>query len=300
MRRLLLPTLIFALLFPLPAFAQPSEEDLVEAQRLYEQAVQLYKDKQYAEAAGSLEKAYEYDPNPTLAYNIGKSYEDFGELENAKKWYRIALSYEDLEESEVRKAVKAIERIENIEAKQPDELSEATLQLTSDPVGAIVYLGDKPLGVTPLEHVTEPGVFTIRVEADGYETYTKEVDASRGGNVQLHAVLGQPSLLTWVYVTGGIAVLGAGAGIAGDMLALSAEEDALKNRNDDALREDAKDTGKAMQGLAIAGYTLAGVAATTAVVLLIIELTGTETVSGDYESLGFGITPGGASFTLRW
>jgi hypothetical protein len=56
--------------------------------------------------------------------------------------------------------------------------TEITLSLTSEPPGAMVYLGVDPLGETPLEKTVDPGTYTIRVEKEGYEPFEETVDVS--------------------------------------------------------------------------------------------------------------------------
>jgi len=87
------------------------EQRKAKAETLYDEAVKLYDEGKVVESAQTLERAYDYDPNTVLAYNIGKAYDDAADLEKAGLWYALALESEDLGETERRKATKAMERI---------------------------------------------------------------------------------------------------------------------------------------------------------------------------------------------
>src|SRR5690606_9857461 len=126
-----------------PANKQVTAADRARALELYDEAVVLYQEGKLVDSAVKLEEAYVLDPNPVLAYNIGKAYDDAARFKPAKKWYRTALAGE-LEEEERRKAAKALERIEKTEeelAAKVEELppTDARLQVSSNADDARVY-----------------------------------------------------------------------------------------------------------------------------------------------------------------
>lgn len=55
-----------------------------------------------------------------------------------------------------------------------------TLNLTSSPSGAQVFIDDRPLGVTPLVAATTPGEHLVRIEYPGYLTYLGPVTVAPG------------------------------------------------------------------------------------------------------------------------
>ena len=61
----------------------PSEADALSAE-----AVQAFKAKDYDTAIAKFERAYEVDPQPNYKFNIGRVYEEKGDLENAVKYYQ--------------------------------------------------------------------------------------------------------------------------------------------------------------------------------------------------------------------
>ena len=291
-----------------PALAQ-SEADKNAAMTLYNEAVEFYKAGDLVGSAHTLEEAYGLDPNPVLAYNIGKAYDDAGQFKDAKKWYRTALSAADLEGEERKRAAKALERIEATEEElraEVDKLkpTEARLGVSSNPSGATVYLDGVTAGETPFARVLEPGTYTVRVEASGYEDHSEMVELAAGETLNVSASLKHPGTMTWVYVSGGVAALGLGAGLTGDLLALDAFDDAEAARDDVERMEDLKSSGENMRILAVAGYGLAGIALVTGTVLFFLDDGDTEE-SPSYESLSgvhvdYGVGIGGATLKVTW
>ena len=81
------------------ALAAPSEEapaeeapavsdvDKSEAEKLSEEAVGKFQAKDYDGAAALFDQAYELDPQPNYLFNIGRVYEEAGNLEKAVEYY---------------------------------------------------------------------------------------------------------------------------------------------------------------------------------------------------------------------
>lgn len=84
-----------------------------QAERLYAEAMILYKAGNYAAAAEKFESAYAYYPEPSLLYNLAKSYEGAGDVERALDRYR---RYSDHPNSTAKLRVKASERIRLLES----------------------------------------------------------------------------------------------------------------------------------------------------------------------------------------
>ena len=61
------------------AQAQASAKD--RALRLFEQSAEAYEAGELEKAAELLERAYALDPDPTLLYNLARTYEGLGKLE---------------------------------------------------------------------------------------------------------------------------------------------------------------------------------------------------------------------------
>ena len=69
------------------------------------------------------------------------------------------------------------------------EESTGILRVTSDPAGATVYLGVKPVGKTPLSYYAPTGVHTVRVLRDGSEPYVRRITIREDQTTQMTAKL---------------------------------------------------------------------------------------------------------------
>lgn len=100
---LVLPSLVFA--------ANP------KAAALAKEGDRYYKDGKYKEAAESLRKAYEIDPNPTLLYNRARALDQAGELKASLAAYREFVGLEGASSDLVKKANLAMDRLRGLVAK---------------------------------------------------------------------------------------------------------------------------------------------------------------------------------------
>jgi WD40 repeat protein len=77
-----------------------------------------------------------------------------------------------------------------VPADAPADLSTGSIEVTSDPAGAAVYIDDEPAGFTPvtIAGITE-GEHTITLEAPGYASWTQEVVVVTDETVTLDAEL---------------------------------------------------------------------------------------------------------------
>ncbi len=103
--------------------AAPAEEaeptpDPEKAVTFYDAAMAAMAEERYGAAAAAFEKAYEYDPDPVLVWNIGYAREKNGELGLAKAHYTDFLAHEEVP-GKLRK--KAHERVLAIEKQLREE-----------------------------------------------------------------------------------------------------------------------------------------------------------------------------------
>ncbi|HEX7022558.1 MAG TPA: DUF4384 domain-containing protein [Trueperaceae bacterium] len=70
-------------------------------------------------------------------------------------------------------------------AASAPEPSFGTLQVSSDPSGATVYVDDQFAGSTPLTYGTTAGTHTVRLELPGYDSFQTQVSISGGQTVNL-------------------------------------------------------------------------------------------------------------------
>lgn len=90
----------------------------------------------------------------------------------------------------------------------------ATLRVTSNVTGALVYVDDRDLGPAPVDVLRPPGAYTVRVSKDGYETYEAKVSVNAGEESKLGARLNEehiPITKRWWFWTGAAAVVAGGA-----------------------------------------------------------------------------------------
>lgn len=103
--------------------ATEAEKD--EASALSDQAISKFKAKDYDGAVELFQKAYDIDPQPNYLFNIGRVYEEAGNLENAVEFYARFVKQPgvDLDSRGVAldrlKVLRAI--VEETEEKQPKE-----------------------------------------------------------------------------------------------------------------------------------------------------------------------------------
>ena len=64
-----------------------TEEEKTEAEQLSEQAIEKFQAKDYTGAVALFEQAYSIDPQPNYLFNIGRVYEEAGDLEKAVEYY---------------------------------------------------------------------------------------------------------------------------------------------------------------------------------------------------------------------
>jgi tetratricopeptide (TPR) repeat protein len=84
---------------------------------LIKEGDRLYKENKYREAAEALKKAYDLEPAGVLLYNIGRAYDQAGELKIALDYYRQFVGQEGSDPTLVKKANLAMDRLRTLVAK---------------------------------------------------------------------------------------------------------------------------------------------------------------------------------------
>jgi tetratricopeptide (TPR) repeat protein len=90
LKPVLAPLIVAALLAWSPAraaAAAPDQADIAEAGRLNQEAIALYRDQRFLEAASKFQAAYELAGAPNVLYNLARSYHQGGKLSEAKRFY---------------------------------------------------------------------------------------------------------------------------------------------------------------------------------------------------------------------
>jgi len=71
----------------------------------------------------------------------------------------------------------------------PPPPAESTLSVITEPPGAVVWLDGFRLGKSPVQGSFSPGTRQLRVEAEGYQTFEKEIVLEPGGEKNLKVTL---------------------------------------------------------------------------------------------------------------
>lgn len=98
-------------------FAAVAQAANPKVSALIKEGDRLYKENKYREAAEALKKAFDLEPAPVLLYNIGRAYDQAGELKIALDYYRQFVGQEGADPALVKKANLAMDRLRTLVAK---------------------------------------------------------------------------------------------------------------------------------------------------------------------------------------
>lgn len=258
---------------PWPVAAQepspPSQEAIDEAARLYRIGQLHFEGKEFGEAARSFVRAFELDPNPVLAFNVARAYENDGRRDEAREYYQRALDFEPEDEVLRAKCESSLVRLQRVAENIEVELAEreGELVVTVDGGGAVLVDGE-PRGDAPLKLALPPGEYLVEVRRTGFEPFVRDVKVEAASMVVIDAVLEERfEVAPWVAWTGGglllaSAVLG-GAGVLYANEANDAFEQAqsLEVQRDPERFARLRDEGERARLLTLGFYSLGGAAA---------------------------------------
>lgn len=208
------------------------------------EAVKKFQAKEYDEAVELFEKAYAIDPQPNYLFNIGRVYEEKGDLENAVVFYQrfVGQSGVDLDSRQT-----ATERLK--------VLREALEQMKAS---------EEPAEEEPAEETTEPAEETTEPENTGEDDGAKRKKTLR---ITGYSLLG---------VGGGALIVGAIFGGVAQGTANDAEADEFVDRRL-ALAERAQRQAVVADAMFITG----GILATAGLVLVLTTLDRKKNKGGD-------------------
>lgn len=178
------PTLIaVALLCASRADAQDGDV-AAESELHFQLGVEAYLKRRYTSALEHLLLSNRLAPNPSVAYNIGRTYENLGQLDSAYAYYTAAAeawSEEPEKRAQVERSIAAIEgRL-------------ALVEVVSDPPGAAIYIDRTNLGqrgITPRVIAVSPGQHDVIVQLEGHEPLMIEgLQTGRGAHAALDLLL---------------------------------------------------------------------------------------------------------------
>ena len=212
--------------------AAPEAGAVERAKALFDKAVSAYANGRYFEAIEIFSETDRLYPNPQIAFNIAKAYDQLGSKGGSLRYYKDYLRRSP--EATDRGAIEA--RMRELEAALASE-GVQFLSVLSDPPDAMVLLDDRPVGLTPWSGFTWPGKHRLELRRSGYEvdSFFTEVEPHRSSEVKvvLHAAASTKalgvgtatprpegsrlssrlSLLTWTALATGGAALGTAVAI---------------------------------------------------------------------------------------
>lgn len=170
---------------PAPKAGSTSSDEEVAKQvlALIREANTAYDAEDYTTAAAKYSEAYALYPDPAILVRMGKTAEKMGKTDEAIGHYKefVRLLPDDPTSAELQREITKLEK-------------SATVQVTvaSEPAGAQVFVGDE---IAPLETLTPatveltPGKYSLRIEKDGFESYTEAVKVVAGQEQQVSVTL---------------------------------------------------------------------------------------------------------------
>jgi tetratricopeptide (TPR) repeat protein len=275
--------LLVSLALAVPAEAQsggPGRAEVPEAQRLFEQGVEMLGQSRFGEALDLFRQSYGLEPQPVVLLNIGMCQKVLGDLPAAHDTLARYLGEvgEGADEELVASANQALAEI---------ELSTGTIALDIDPPGAVVTVDGAPIVAERLARPLRvlPGSHVVEVQQEGRVADRRTIEVGSGSEVQLVLQLlpvarapdpgagaaaddGMSGLELGAWIGVGVAAAAGATAVVTGSLGLVYRDDFVDGGATDAdLRQEVVDLGLAtdvMIGLAAAG-------AATALVLFLLD-----------------------------
>ena len=219
-----------------------------DADRLFREANELYKQKKFAEAEAAYEKAFAKKPAHDIAANLGYAEMNQNKLVEAAEHLSYAVRiWPPTGKDDKRQG--AMDRLAKVKAEI------ATLTIDVSVSGAHVLVGDRDVGTSPLaaEVFAEPGKIVVRAKREGYVDAERSLDAAKGSAQTVTIAMvtiptSAPSVTATASATptvevpqrslvpavllGGAAVIAAGVGIGLDVDAASRDAEAKQISQD--------------------------------------------------------------------
>ena len=223
-------SLVLALAVATPSYAwaapgkEPTTEEMAEARRRYDRALELTDEGNYDEALVELQRAYAVAPTYRLLYNLGVVSVAVHDYVKAIDYFNRYL-IQGGTEVEPARATEVQKQVERLRARI------ATVRVTVNVPGADVEIDDISVGKAPLDKpiIVNPGRHRVSSSLGGYYPAATVVELASSDNRSISLTLtqqttaeGKPSRpLPWT-AYGVTAALGVGATVTG-ILALTSK-----------------------------------------------------------------------------
>jgi len=208
MKRLVL--IVATALVVLVACPQSSRaDDVAKAKEYFNAGAQAYKAGQFLAAGQAFMEAYELADKPLLLYSIGQAFRRQFMVDQKNAHLKVAVDHYRKYLGLVKKGGKRLEAAQALSDLAPyiaamerdgagaEALTFATTVTISSPTpGAVVTLDGGQVHKAPLTQEVKPGQHKVLIQAPGYVTEERVVDAVEGRLVALDVPLkGMPALL---------------------------------------------------------------------------------------------------------
>lgn len=304
-----------------PALAAdpPSSEASVETRRdlakaKFQRGSELYEAGNYGKAVQAFMEADKLAPSAALSFNIARAYERLNDTSGALRWYRDYLRRSPAAQN----AAEVRAQVSTMSAK----LAKSGLQqltVLSMPVGAVVMIDGRAVGVTPFTSDLALGKHRVSLRHPGHREASHDVSLTPSGPGELSANLEQeqapattPSpmpvstdprpnrddgrrfgVAPWLIAGAGVASL---AGALGFELARRAHEDSAEGAPDQPTFKEKTD---AMERDKTTARVLAGVGGALVVTGSVMLFLNRQTSDSSAPRVAFGCTYSGCTASAR-
>jgi hypothetical protein len=175
--------LLSTLLLSSPAMAQAQGKG--QAQQLFKEGNQLYRQKQYEQALAKYQEAYEQQPRPSILLNIAATLERLDRPLEAAETYQQYLEHPKAKPDKKARAKEALTKLDK-------KLAHIEVQ----PAGAMISIDGRPVERVPKGGLrVMPGTYNLTAEKKGYGRVSldRQFDPAERYVIELPAAPKEPS-----------------------------------------------------------------------------------------------------------
>ena len=181
--------LVCALLFAVPAGAQPNESDRATARALALEAHAALQNKDYATAAERFGRADALVHAPTLVVDWARALQGLGRFVEAHEKYELVLR-EGVDSSSPKSWLRALEDAKKELDLLKPRLAWVTVVLKDPPEATVKVNGVLvPPAAVGVKRAADPGSPEVTVDAPGYEAFKQTVSVGPGEEKSLEVTL---------------------------------------------------------------------------------------------------------------
>ena len=167
---------LLAILLPAaPSWAQPSDDAVEEARRLFDEGNNAAREQDYPRALELFRQSYALNPNPPVLYNTALCYRNLDDAPAAVDALRRYIDDSGSSLAEERRT-----RAEQLIAELAPRVG--LVRITADDPDGRVLLDGELVGTTPLEDdlYVAPGAHTVEARWEGFDPVEQRIDVPAG------------------------------------------------------------------------------------------------------------------------